>query len=70
MATVLHPADDDNNNNINVKTNAGRENLTLYAYKKKISLRGSSLINLISACLLGIIYFILSLLYADRQTFT
>jgi hypothetical protein len=45
MATVLHLADDDNNNNINVKTNAGRENLTLYAYKKKISLRGSSLIN-------------------------
>jgi hypothetical protein len=35
MATVLHLADDDNNNNINVKTNAGRENLTLYAYKKK-----------------------------------
>jgi hypothetical protein len=37
MATVLHPADDDNNNNINVKTNAGRENLTLYAYKKNQS---------------------------------
>jgi hypothetical protein len=39
-------------------------------HTKKISLRGSSLINLIEACLLGIIYFILSLLYADRQTFT